>query len=93
MKLFKDIWQYFEEFEWVTFFIVLIIGTMMSGMIMLLFGHFIFEFTDYLGMTEAYPGISPGGISMALGYSFVAACHVSINIDQVPKKDEDEDED
>lgn len=89
MKLFKDIWQYFEEFEWVTFFIVLIIGTMMSGMIMLLLGSLFFELTDYLGM----PGITPGVISMALGYSFVAACHVGLNIDQVPKKDEDEDED
>ena len=85
MKLFKDIWQYFEEFEWVTFFIVLILGTVMSGMIMLLLGPLLFEFTEF-GERGA------GVISMALGYSFVAACHVSINIDQVPKKDEDEDQ-
>jgi len=86
MKLFKDIWQYFEEFEWVTFFIVLIIGTMMSGIIMLLLGPLIFEYTE---IGERGAGI----ISMALGYSFVAASHVGLNIDQVPKKDEDEDED
>ena len=87
MKLFKDIWQYFEEFEWVTFFIVLLLGSVMSGLILLLLGPLIVQFTDYLGIE----GITPGGISMALGYSFVAACHVGLNIDQVPKKDEDED--
>ena len=89
MKLFKDIWQYFEEFEWVTFFIVLLLGSLMSGLILLLLGPLIVQFTDYIDI-----GITPGGLSMALGYSLVAAWHVSINIDQVPKKkDEDEDED
>ena len=90
MKLFKDIWRSFEDFEWVTFFIVLLLGSLMSGLILLVLGPLIVQFTDYLGIE----GITPGGISMALGYSFVAAAHVSINIDQVPKKkDEYEDED
>ena len=56
----------------------------MSGMIMLLLGPLIFEYTE-IGERGA------GVICMALGYSFVAASHVGLNIDQVPKKDEDED--
>ena len=81
--------RFFEDFEYVTFFITLIIGTMFSGLILLFLGPLIVQFTDYIDI-----GITPGGLSMALGYSLVAAWHVSINIDQVPKKkDEDEDED
>ena len=82
--------RFFEDFEYVTFFIVLILGSLMYGLILLVLGPLIVQFTDDLGIE----GITPGGISMVLGYSLVAAWHVSINIDQVPKKkDEDEDED